>query len=354
MKVLIAQVCCLFVFTIGAQAQAPVGFNIAIQDPAFPVVPSATYGAAAYQTGVWNLATNQLPGPFTTAPMSDLNGNTTGLTLEFYGAQGWQSWDQPETAGDDEVLLDHGLWTPGSCNLRVDIHNLDAGSYRLFTYCLGDPFAMDCVSVQGSVDGTQDTSLADGFSDGFVQGKTHTVHRFTVQASESVIIRWGAFGAFLYDGRLDGFQIVPDGTSQAESYCDSTVNSTGSMANMIFSGTPSVAANDLVFGVRDLPLNQFGYFVVSQTIGSGVTPAGSQGTLCIGGAIGRHNRLGEVLFSGTAGAVLMPLDLTNVPQPLGPVAILPGETWHWQYWTRDQNPSSTSNFSDGNRLTFTQ
>ena len=47
------------------------------------------------------------------------------------------------------------------------------------------------------------------------------------------------------------------------------------------------------------------------------------------------------------------LDLTSVPQPMGSVAVLGGETWNFQAWFRDSSMgASTSNFSDGLEMTF--
>ncbi len=347
MKALLTLLGGLFVLAITASAQTPVGFNIAIQDPTFPVVPSPAYGAAAYQAGYWNRVTGQ--GPFTSVPLVDVNGNPSMVTVEIAHGTQYEALDLAATTGDDEILLDHGLFTV-HFGLPVRIHNIPPGSYRLFSYVVGGSFAYTSVSIPSSVDLEQYTT-SYLFSPGFVQGQSHTVHRINVQAGVPLQLYWSA-GAFL-DGRLDGFQIVPDGTSQGFSYCDSTINSTGSMASMVFGGTPSVAANNLILGVQDLPPNQFGYFLVSQTQGTGVIPPGSQGTLCIGGAVGRHNRSGEVLHSGPSGVVRFPLDLTSVPRPLGAISVSPSETWNWQYWYRDQNPSSTSNFSDGNRITFT-
>ncbi len=79
-------------------------------------------------------------------------------------------------------------------------------------------------------------------------------------------------------------------------------------------------------------------------------PPGSQGNLCLSGAIGRYRT--SVFDSGPAGAFALQLDLANTPTPGGPVAIQPGETWFFQAWFRDHNPTPTSNFSDGISITF--
>ena len=90
-------------------------------------------------------------------------------------------------------------------------------------------------------------------------------------------------------------------------------------------------------------------FMNSQTQGL-VMPPGSQGNLCLGGAIGRYRQ--DILNTGADGAVELQLDLSDTPTPTGCVAIQPGETWNFQLWFRDVNPGPTSNFTDGVSITF--
>ena len=81
-----------------------------------------------------------------------------------------------------------------------------------------------------------------------------------------------------------------------------------------------------------------------------VQPPGSQGTLCLGGAVGRYAK--QVANTGTAGVLVLVLDLTDTPTPNGPVTVLAGETWNFQAWFRDKNPGTTSNFTNGVSVTF--
>ena len=46
------------------------------------------------------------------------------------------------------------------------------------------------------------------------------------------------------------------------------------------------------------------------------------------------------------------MDLNALPQPSGFVSAQSGETWNFQCWFRDQNPTVTSNFTQGYRITF--
>ncbi len=89
---------------------------------------------------------------------------------------------------------------------------------------------------------------------------------------------------------------------------------------------------------------------MSQTQGFIANPGGSQGNLCLGGAIGRYRSLLE--SSGLLGRIDIPVDLTLIPQPGGPAAGMPGESWNFQGWFRDVNPMQTSNFSTGLTITL--
>ncbi|MEM6675505.1 MAG: hypothetical protein AAF726_21830 [Planctomycetota bacterium] len=137
-------------------------------------------------------------------------------------------------------------------------------------------------------------------------------------------------------------------------YCTEalTPNSRGLIARTDFSGSRSVASNDLVLETDRLPSGSFGYYLCSRAFAAPTPLGGGQGALCLGGPIGRFNRPGEVLAADAGGAVSLAVDLTDVPQPTGAVAVQPGETWHFQYWYRDANPVPTSNTSPGLQLVF--
>ena len=74
------------------------------------------------------------------------------------------------------------------------------------------------------------------------------------------------------------------------------------------------------------------------------------GNLCLGGGIGRHAK--QIANSGAAGELVLKLDLTALPRPGGTHSVVAGETWNFQAWYRDKNPTNTSNFSDGISITF--
>ena len=95
-------------------------------------------------------------------------------------------------------------------------------------------------------------------------------------------------------------------------------------------------------------MNQFGYYLVSQTQGFIPFPGGSQGNLCVTGSVGRYTK--SVGNSGSTGVISLVLDLSQTPQPAGTVPVNPGESWNWQLWHRDKG--GNSNFTDGIQITF--
>ncbi len=129
----------------------------------------------------------------------------------------------------------------------------------------------------------------------------------------------------------------------------SAANSSGASAIMDASGSATVADNDLTLEARQLTTFQCGYFLVSQTQAFIQNPGGSQGNLCLGGTIGRYAQ--DVKNSDIVGAFSLTIDLTTLPAPLN-VAVMPGDTWNFQAWFRDDNPGPTSNFTDGLSVQF--
>lgn len=130
-------------------------------------------------------------------------------------------------------------------------------------------------------------------------------------------------------------------------YCQSLANSSGQAASISASGSDMVAANDLTLDASGLPAGEFGYFLMSQSQAFQPGFGGSQGILCLGAPIVRFNQ--NVLLSSAAGTVSFPVNLNALP---GGTIIAAGQTWNFQYWTRDTNPMPTSNTSNGVSILF--
>jgi hypothetical protein len=69
-------------------------------------------------------------------------------------------------------------------------------------------------------------------------------------------------------------------------------------------------------------------------------PGSSQDNLCIGGASGFYRK--NLVYSGASGQFSLQSDLPQTPTPSGPVWIQPAETWDFQAWYRNNNPTRTS------------
>ena len=137
-------------------------------------------------------------------------------------------------------------------------------------------------------------------------------------------------------------------------YCDpAATNSTGMPARLAALGSVAVANQDLTLAATQLPPSSFGFALVSQDQGFIPNPGGSQGTLCLGGAIGRFVGPGQIQQANGAGEWTLTVDLTQIPTPTGLVAVQPGETWNFQAWYRDAiGGVTTSNFTSAVEIDF--
>ncbi len=126
-------------------------------------------------------------------------------------------------------------------------------------------------------------------------------------------------------------------------YCSSTPNSTGNTARISATGSTSIANNDLVLVASNLPDPAYGVFYLGTSTAS--TPI-FDGTLCVGGIIGRFSVIGP-----SAGSVVsQPVDNQNLP---GGLQALSGTTLYSQYWFRDRDSVGTQvNLTDGYQVVF--
>jgi hypothetical protein len=136
--------------------------------------------------------------------------------------------------------------------------------------------------------------------------------------------------------------------------CVGVANSTGVGAHLIALGSDAALDNALTLQCEDLPNFSNGFFLNSFDNGFVPNPGGtSSGNFCIAGPrVGRHDA--HIRFSGTTGQVELTLDLTQLPQPLGPYVVLAGDLIYFQYWYRDVLPmgGTTSNLSDALWIQF--
>ncbi|MCP3917646.1 MAG: hypothetical protein GY711_19035 [bacterium] len=134
-------------------------------------------------------------------------------------------------------------------------------------------------------------------------------------------------------------------------YCSPSLpNSSGASAEIAATGSSMAGGFPLTLMASNLPVNQFGYFLAGRTQGL-FNPPGSQGLICLAGNIGRYNAPSQIGFSGPSGSFELDVDTTAIPvNP--PMPAMAGETWNFQCWFRDLNPTLTSNFTDGLSILF--
>lgn len=170
---------------------------------------------------------------------------------------------------------------------------------------------------------------------------------YAIDPSSGVATLIGAHGAGVTFAK--GFDLAGGAAGLGTRYCTPGVaNSTGTAAGISATGSPFVNDGDVTLHVTELPPDAFAYILASRNQGFVAQPGGSQGNLCLGGAIGRFVGPGQIQSSGAGGSIDLAIDLQLHPTPGGLMPVVAGETWHYQCWYRDAIGSvPTSNFSDG-------
>lgn len=125
--------------------------------------------------------------------------------------------------------------------------------------------------------------------------------------------------------------------------CEPAVpNSTGVPATLSATGSPYVNQNLFELVARELPPGSVGYAIASRTAGFVPMAGGSQGNVCVSGNVGRFQQQAQAAH--VDGTIRIAIDLSSIPgNPSS--AVVPGDTWIFQVWYRDANPTSTSNFT---------
>ena len=207
--------------------------------------PSNAYGAAAGQAGFWNVVDPTGP-TFTPAPVNDLSGAATTVTLEFNDnlPGGW-SQDNLNTFGDDEALLDD-LDDVGAGNGKVKytFKGLQNGSYDVFVYAWApdDPTGfISVVEVIGGALGLQNCGGAN-WTGSHVQGVTYVKDTVQVTAGELKLRVTAGTGS----ASVNGFQIAYQGAgcqSNAVSYCTAGTSASGCQPTLSAVGAASASGS---------------------------------------------------------------------------------------------------------------
>lgn len=139
----------------------------------------------------------------------------------------------------------------------------------------------------------------------------------------------------------------------APTLCVTAHNSTGLPGRLAVTGDLSTAGFPLALTAFDLPSGSTCLFLCARALLWTPMPGGSLGNLCLGGAIGRFQRPGEIGTTSGAGVYGLAFGVATLPQPSGAVAGAAGETWHFQAWHRDLVAgAATSNFTEASSVTL--
>ena len=294
-----------------------------------------------------------------------------------YGA--WSVAEVGDVDGDavsDFALSNPAVQGPGSCAGAVWIvSGVDGSSIRDIPCLDGLSHFGWSIAGLGDLDGDGRAEVAVGSIVYDQPGRVTVVSAFdgSVRFERSGVGAYDGFGwglAPLRDVDGDGLTdllvgATHDGGAEDEpggvwvlsgarvrigtSYCGPAVpNSTGLPGVLDAFGSATVEHQDVLLAAHDLPAGQMGMFLIAAAQGFVSNPGGSQGNLCLAGPIGRYLRAGQ---SSSAGVLELAISTVDLPPPFHG-AMHAGETWSFQAWHRDQNPTATSNFTDGVSVLF--
>jgi hypothetical protein len=326
--------------------------------------PSSAYGAGSGQTGTWN---NKSPAvPSAASSLVDIAGAATGVTIETKaGPNGWNgfqgySWNNPNTSGDDQALmddlLDAGGGFPAASGVEITVKNLAADTYDVYVYCFGPDnylpgnggFAwQSLVTVAGATSGQQSCGSLDWPAGGHAQGLTYTKHTIALAAAQDLSIlvesdlNGGGFAS------VNGIQIVKGVIPclPATTYCTNLISSSGCSPAIGASGTPS-ASNPTGFTVTatNLEVGQNGLMFFGTTGPNNAPFFG--GTLCVNPSLYRltvANAGGGAACTGSLSNTLSDM----IAHPTGGPLVVPGTTVNAQVWTRDPPAATTVSLTNG-------
>ncbi len=310
---LIAVTCALVAGPASAQS-----FNLDLGDRLSPAgVPSAAYGAAAGQPGVWNAFGDLVSYG---GSIVDLAGMPTGITLAPIPIGPFDvDFDNPLTLGDDQALLDDLADVDGETFVFSGLTN---GFYRVYTYAFApdDPTEITAVTPTGA--STVNVGGVD-WTGSHVEGQTFAMHCLEV-TNGTVMVRGDAVTTF---GSFNGFQFVkqagpcpgdfvescngdggdqmsctpcPCGNNAVAGTVGGCLNSASRSARLIGSGVASVGADSLHFDMTGGTSNTFAVLTSGDNIApnapanpcfgmnSGIQAVTLDGLRCAVGNVQRH------------------------------------------------------------------
>ncbi|MEL6715258.1 MAG: hypothetical protein AAFP86_15865, partial [Planctomycetota bacterium] len=132
--------------------------------------------------------------------------------------------------------------------------------------------------------------------------------------------------------------------SPAFQYCEGTVNSTGDRGFLRLEGSRDASTVKTAVG-EAIPPSQFCLLVAGSNFGSMPALGGGEGTLCLGGALGRYND--QLAAADASGVVTFTINPANIPAGGSFFTAQPGDFYQFQVWHRDVGGAgATSNLTN--------
>lgn len=153
-------------------------------------VPSAGYGAAAGQPGVWNGVGFTLanPGPF---GLVSLAGAPTGVLISQQGATGSLNYFNGITTGDFDRLIDDALFAQGPYSITFS--GLQPGQYTVYTYGISPTGSggseRNAITIAGAANPATQSIGGPTPPNTFTAGLTHSIHTVTVNQGGQLTIQ---------------------------------------------------------------------------------------------------------------------------------------------------------------------
>jgi hypothetical protein len=314
----------------------------------------ARFDGAGNQLWIRQIGTGSDETTFDAAPDGSGGAYVCGRTRGSLGAPnagGWDAWLARYDSAGNQLWI-HQLGTPGDDQVNAAASDGSGGLHVVGDTSgdLGAPQAGSGDAWLARYDGAGNQLWVDQLGTSAGDGGVAAAHD-----GSGGLYLGGTTGGGLGGAPLGGSDawLARHGALEATRYCTpATPNSTAQWARVAADGSNLVTANDLTLSAERLPSNSFGYFLTSQTRDLVVGAGGSQGDLCLGGMLGRFNGPGQVMSSGSGGALVLSVNLSMMPTPMGTTMAQPGQTWNFQAWYRDANPGATSNFTDAVGVLF--
>ncbi|MCP3919990.1 MAG: hypothetical protein GY711_31055 [bacterium] len=239
--------------------------------------------------------------------------------------------------------------TPTGWSLAQTLTASDSAPFRGFGVSVS--LSGDRLLVGSNIDAT----LTDRGGSAYIFHRVDSVWMEVDKFFPATPIFWGGFGTgcklsndealvvapgFVNSGTPGTVHVFDLDADQGTPFCAAELNSTGMPASLSAHGSRRAALDCLTFDVTQLPPGEVGYFIAANHQGDVPFPAGSDGRLCLANPL---LRLAD--FPQTASATG---DVNSSPNLSG-LGIVDGDTWSFQYWTRD---GTTSNFSNGLAVSF--